>query len=80
LSDLAANLRLFQRALEGPLKEFAEKKYPDYMRQYNRFRERNGPTCPFCKAAAKFIYMSEFSQKGPNFIDRVKSEDWTNYE
>ena len=80
MADISHNIKIFQRALEGPLKDFAQKKYPDYMRQYNRFRERNGPTCPFCKSAAKYIYLSEYSEKGNAFLERVASQDWNGYE
>lgn len=74
------DIRLFQKAIEGPIRALVESKYPEYMKQYLRYRARVGPQCAFCKAAAKHIFISEFSRNGSSFLDRFKTEDWSTYE
>ena len=49
------------------------------MDTYFRYRERTGPQCPFCKAAVKHIFISEYAKHGNEFIERVKNGRWEGY-
>lgn len=70
----------FQKALEGPLKSLFTSKYDSFMTSYSKFRERVGPQCPFCKAAARTIFQFEVQRKGQDFLDRFKNGDWNGYD
>ena len=72
-------LRIFQGYLEGPLKDTLFLSYEPYMSAYFRYRDRTGPQCPFCKAAAKHIYLSEFSKHGNEFLERIRNGRWEGY-
>lgn len=74
------DIKQFQPILESSFLSKAQSIYPEYMRQYLRFRTRNGPQCPFCFSAAKHIYLSEISRKGVDFLSRLQSNNWTDYD
>jgi len=53
--------------------------YPGYYEQYWNYRNKIGPHCPMCKAAARFIYVQEVKRKGQEFIQRFKLSEWEDY-
>jgi hypothetical protein len=71
--------RLFQNALEGSLSRLVDSLYPAYYKQYWNYRNKIGPHCPMCKAAARHIYVEEVKRKGQEFIQRFKENDWVGY-
>lgn len=69
----------FQLVLEGPLRSKFTKEYEAYMTSYFRFRDRIGPQCPFCKSAAKTIFLSEVKRNGDAFLERWRTGNWDGY-
>jgi PP-loop superfamily ATP-utilizing enzyme len=75
----AADLIRFQTVLEGPLRAKYTELYVSHMTQYDNFLKKTGRQCPFCKAAAKHIFLSEYERKGQEFLDRFTKNDWSGY-
>lgn len=75
----AADLIRFQTVLEGPLRIKCTELYSNYMTQYDNFLNKTGRQCPFCKAAAKHIFLSEYDRKGQEFLSRFNNNDWSGY-
>ena len=76
----AKDLRKFQSAVEKQtsLKEVLTGLYPSYIDSYFRFRKKIGPHCAFCRAAARFMFLSEVKRKS-DFIKRFQASDWKDY-
>jgi len=74
------DLKNFQKILEDSITNVILVHHKQYMEQYLRFRKMNGPQCPFCKAAAKYIYAAEIKRNGADFLRRVKTNQWDGYE
>ena len=74
-----AEIQKFQKVIEENLSALFSALYPGYNTQYWNYRNKIGPHCPMCKAAAKHIYTSEVKRKGQEFIQRFKADDWEDY-
>lgn len=66
--------------IESDLREIAIKYHKPYYEQYIKFKLKNGPNCPFCKAAVKAIYIAEINRKGNDFSQRFINNNWIGYE
>lgn len=75
----AAETQKFQEVIERRLPVLFQQLYPGYNEQYWNYRNKIGPHCPMCKAAARFIYIHEVKRKGQEFIQRFKSSEWEDY-
>ena len=74
-----AETQRFQEVIERKLAALLECLYPEYNVQYWNYRNKIGPHCPMCKAAARHMYMSEVKRKGQEFIQRFQTNDWDGY-
>ena len=74
------SLRKFQRDVETSqsLREVLTQLYPSYVEQYFRFKEKVGPHCAFCRASAKFMFLSE-TNRNVDFLRRFNNSDLGNY-
>ena len=75
----AAETQKFQKVIEQSLPVLFQQLYPGYYEQYWNYRNKIGPHCPMCKAAARFIYVQEVKRKGQEFIQRFKLSEWEDY-
>lgn len=68
----------WQRYIEGELNGILQRKYPQYMSTYTRFREKIGPHCAYCKAAAATMFALE-RKNNPEFMERFTNGNWSGY-
>lgn len=74
------DLSKFQSLVEGDLKSLLESLYPTQVATYMRFLKNTGRQCPFCKGAARYMFKSEVSRKGQEFITRFNVGDFKGYQ
>ena len=65
--------------LEGNGRSVLDEHYPDYVKMYFRFRDRNGPACPYCIGVLKNLFMREHDRLGASFLKMFESKDWSDY-
>jgi len=73
------DLKSFQNVIEKKIRIPLEERYPNYVMQYFRYRERVGPHCTFCRSAARFMFVSEVHRLGQEFVNRFRDDNWENY-
>ena len=77
----AASLKKFQNAVErnSDLKNVLNELYPSYVESYFKFRKKVGAHCAFCRASAKFMFLSEVNRNYNDFMNRFEQNNWDGY-
>ena len=75
----AKSLRGFQKALEGPARVVLTEHYKDYISTYWRYRDKNGPQCPFCQGISKNLFVREVDRTKSAILKMLTSNDWSEY-